>query len=125
MQLPPNFPEAHRAPFENTLKQGATRTPEEMRMGVKVHLSRVAKHAREGVQFDEDVAVGIGQGLLQLLELPMDEEPDRSWILAAVMYYVSMDDDEPDFTPGGFQDDAEVFNAVARALGKENLVVKT
>ncbi len=93
-------------------------------MGVKVHLSRIARTARDGVQFDEDVAVGIGQGLLQLLEMPLKEEPQRSWVLAAVMYYVDLEDDDPDFAPGGFNDDAEVFNAVARAMGKENLVVK-
>lgn len=92
-------------------------------MGVKVHLSRVAKTASSGVEFDEDVAVGIGQGLLKLLELPLQDEPQRSWVLATVMYYVNLEDDDPDFSPGGFRDDAEVFNAVARALGQEKLVV--
>lgn len=123
MQLPADFPEAYKAPFLDILKQGARRTPEEMRLGVKVHLSRIAKTART-TEFDEDVAVGIGQGLLGLLELPLQDDPQRSWVLAAVTYYVDMDDEEPDFTPGGFHDDAAVFNAVARALGKPELVVK-
>lgn len=92
-------------------------------MGVKIHLSRIAKAART-TEFDEEIAVGIGQGLLQLLQLPLEQEPQRSWVLAAVMYYVSLDDEEPDFTPGGFHDDAAVFNAVAVAMGKDNLLVK-
>lgn len=123
MQLPADFPEAYKAPFVEILNLGMTRTPEELRLGVKVHLSRIAKTART-TEFDEDVAVGIGQGLLSLLELPLKEEPQRSWVLAAVSYYVNMDDEEPDFTPGGFHDDAAVFNAVARAMGKPELVVQ-
>ncbi|MEW6284078.1 MAG: hypothetical protein AB1758_36025 [Candidatus Eremiobacterota bacterium] len=121
--LPPDFPTQLQPAFEKLLSQGEARTVEELRMGIRVHLSRVAQAARGG-SFDPRIAEGIGNGLLALLDLKL-EEPKAGWVLAAISYFVDSYDEEPDFeSPDGFVDDAQVFNAVARAVGKPNLEVK-
>lgn len=46
----------------------------------------------------------------------------RYWLLGAMRYFVSCDDDEPDFQSAiGFEDDAEVLNACLRMSGRPDL----
>lgn len=42
---------------------------------------------------------------------------------AAIKYLLKTDDAKPDFTPGGLDDDLEVFNAVAAYLGRQDLQI--
>lgn len=64
----------------------------------------------------------VGDGLLCLLrDCSVDELP---YVQAATLYFASSDDAQPDVeSDEGFDDDAEVFNAVCRMLERSDLVV--
>ena len=82
---------------------------------------------------DVDLANQLAANLLMLLASlqgtvgdaiqSMDEAVHRS-VQVAVRYFVESDDADDDLTsPYGFDDDAEVFNGVARRLGRADLVL--
>lgn len=51
-------------------------------------------------------------------------ETHRFWLLGAIWYFVSSDDDEKDFkSPIGFEDDAEVLNACLRMANLDHLCI--
>lgn len=70
------------------------------------------------------IARTLGDGLETLLKSISDQTPDehRRLIQAAGRYFVDSEDESPDMeSPFGFHDDAEVFNAVAIAVGRQDL----
>ncbi len=64
----------------------------------------------------------IGSGLLSLLkDCPEDQ---FRHVQAATLYFASYEDAQPDIeSDDGFDDDAEVFNAVCVLLGRDDLKV--
>jgi uncharacterized membrane protein YkvA (DUF1232 family) len=51
-------------------------------------------------------------------------ENNRSWLLGAFIYFVTRDDEEPNFgSPIGFEDDTEVLNACLRFAQMDDLCV--
>lgn len=50
--------------------------------------------------------------------------PDEKLVEASVRYFCWTGDSESDVEPGGLHDDAEVFNAVAVAIGRDDLTVQ-
>lgn len=49
----------------------------------------------------------------------------RAWLSAAMLYFVSANDAEPDFSsPIGFEDDAEVLNACLKLAHLDELLVR-
>ncbi len=53
---------------------------------------------------------------------PNPSEHHRRLVQAAARYFVLDEDGDSDFSVGGLDDDATVANAVARFLGREDLV---
>lgn len=91
---------------------------EVLRGDLEDYLARV-----EGTQADPKVLQGLIAGCRALLDTEWDEE-SRRLVQGAVTYFLLEDDEEPDLdSVAGLDDDAEVFNAVARALGREDLVI--
>ncbi|MEI6232651.1 MAG: hypothetical protein WCT04_06340 [Planctomycetota bacterium] len=49
----------------------------------------------------------------------------QAWCVGAICYFLADDDEEPDFaSPVGFEDDAEVLNAVLRFVGKPDWCIR-
>lgn len=71
---------------------------------------------------DLTLAKSIASGLLELVENESQEK--LPYVQAAVLYFQSVDDVNPDLESiAGFDDDAEVFNAVVHHLGRSDLEV--
>lgn len=74
------------------------------------------------------VAAAIANGLSTLLKefkvLGNEDSEDYRHLQAAVRYFTVSEDANSDYEPGGFDDDAAVFNKVAYLLNREELVVK-
>ncbi|MCB9685881.1 MAG: hypothetical protein H6735_12640 [Alphaproteobacteria bacterium] len=84
-------------------------------------LGQVAAVAR-GMDFS--VAERLANALLNLVDaVGAAEEAPRRAVHAAVIYFVQEDDDEEITGVLGFDDDVQVVNAVARAVGRPDLVV--
>ena len=97
----------------------------EMRQEIRRHVEAVwAAHARNPA-LDVPLAEAIAHRSLQLLTKidPGMPEGARRLIQAAVRYFTASHDVEADFTAlHGFREDAQVLNAVLRALGQRDLV---
>ena len=64
----------------------------------------------------------VGDGLLSLLRDCSAEE--LPYVQAATLYFASSEDAQPDVeSEDGFDDDAEVFNAVCQMLERSDLIV--
>ena len=66
---------------------------------------------------DQELGAKLVAGCKSLLtlDLPADQQ---HWVQIAVLYFVLDDDGDDDLaSPFGFDDDAEVFNAVCKAIG--------
>ena len=49
----------------------------------------------------------------------------RYWLRAAIAYFTTSDDSEPDFdSPIGFEDDLEVLNACLKLAGRSDLYLR-
>lgn len=82
---------------------------------VRGYIQTISDVARER-KLDIGTAGELGAGLLRLLRDCEDAQLRHAQ--AAVLYFMESDDAEPDLTSAsGFDDDAEVFNAVCRHLG--------
>lgn len=69
-------------------------------------------------------AQGVGDGLICLLR--DCSEDDLPYVQAATLYFASSEDAQPDVeSDDGFDDDAEVFNAVCRMLERSDLIVSS
>ncbi len=54
------------------------------------------------------------------------DENVQYWLSGAMQYFLTSEDDEPDFSsPIGFEDDAEVLNACLRMGGLDELFLQT
>ncbi|MEZ4323146.1 MAG: hypothetical protein R3F61_37110 [Myxococcota bacterium] len=98
---------------------------DELRTQVQAHM-KLAKEICDASTFlDGELAENIGKGCLALLDLEPLPEASERLIMAACVYYVEDDDESGDFDEIlGFEDDALVFNEVARQLGHAELVIK-
>lgn len=113
ISLPPDL----RSRWERLLQQPLAPV-EVLRGDLEDYLARV-----EGTQADPKVLEGLVVGCRALLAGEWDEER-RRLVQAAVTYFLMEDDEEPDLdSVAGLDDDAEVFNAVARAVGRADLVI--
>lgn len=97
-----------------------------LRAEVDRHLdeTRAAAARREFV--DLALAVRVAAGLHALLDALDHDAPDghRRAVYGAARYFVQMEDGEHDLESEiGFHDDAEVLNAVARLVGRVDLVI--
>ncbi|MEQ9498738.1 MAG: hypothetical protein RIT81_17805 [Deltaproteobacteria bacterium] len=92
-----------------------------LRAAVEAHAARAEQAS--GDLIDRPLARLIADGLLRLLGADLDEDQRRA-VQLACDYFISDEDAESDLTsPLGFEDDAEVFNAVAAVLGFDDAVI--
>jgi len=100
--------------------------PDELRRELKSHEQQVDRAAATRGDLDVNLAECIGTSCLVLLNTlgPDTPEESRRLIQVACRYFVETEDREGDLASVfGFDDDAEVLNAVAVKLGRPDLVV--
>ncbi|MCA9656417.1 MAG: hypothetical protein H6712_30925 [Myxococcales bacterium] len=97
-----------------------------LRDELAAYAERIAARTPANEMLDASVSQALTRSCEALLELAEGaDEPTRRLVQAAVRYFVDEDDVEPDRdTMWGLDDDAAVCNAVARHLGREDLVVE-
>lgn len=121
----PGLPRAARECFP-TLMAGELAPAAWMRADVDRHLAAVRDASKRLEFVDVALAERIAATLCALLEAIDHEtsERDRRIVYAAVRYFVQLDDGDHDFESEiGLHDDAEVVNAVARHLGRVDLLI--
>ena len=91
---------------------------------IDAHLARVLEAAEDRDFVDVALAATLANVLHQLLENSGQYTArERSLLAAAITYFVDNDDENSDLTsPTGFEDDAEILNAVCIYLGRSELV---
>ena len=96
-----------------------------LRDELAAYAQRIAERTPDNEMLDASVGQGLTRLCEELLTLAEDaDEPARRLVQAAVRYFVDEQDVEPDRdTMWGLDDDAAVCKAVARHLGREDLVV--
>ena len=103
------------------------RTNEVLAAEVEEYRQAVSKAYATGSwpDMDHDLAMDCATQCLALLErFPMPTPAESALLHVACRYFVISDDDEDDFeSMVGFDDDALVVNACARALGAADLAI--
>lgn len=98
-------------------------------LALRDELAAYAERIAARTPDNEMLDARVGQELVRLCEALLStaedaDEPTRRLVQAAVRYFVDEQDVEPDReTMWGLDDDAAVCNAVARHLGRDELVV--
>ena len=97
---------------------------DELRGQIRDHLARIQEAARENPYVDDILAKDIARVCEGLLDAVVDSTPEhtRRQIQAAGRYFVTEEDGDSDLAIGGLDEDAAVANAVARHLGRADLV---
>ena len=119
------FPAATR-PLVERLAAEPLVDPSVLREDVRAYQSAITDEATRNVLLDASLALDIGDGCLELLDLAAAGAPPdlQRLVQVAVRYFVLDDDGDADMASFlGFEDDAQVFNIVARFLGREDLIV--
>lgn len=101
---------------------------EQLRQDLRAHLATVQEAAKINPHLEPRLAHRLVEVCHALLDEAASQGTDdpRRLVQAAVRYFVEDDDSEHDLTSVvGLVDDAEVCNAVARALGRGDLVTDT
>lgn len=93
-----------------------------LRAELEEYVETIGQVAAAARGMDLSVARALATSLLELVgEVATDDR--RRAVHAAVEYFVQEDDDEEITGVLGFDDDLQVVNAVARAVGRPDLVV--
>lgn len=97
----------------------------DLKLKVAVHLRELASEALD----NDDVELGLAARIADALWSMIDEVGGRSAadqiaVRGAVDYFVLNRDQVSDLDPGGFVDDAELINQVARDLGLDALLIR-
>lgn len=121
----PGLPRAARRCFP-ALMAGEALPASWFRAEVDRHLEETRAAARRREFVDLALAERVAAGLHALLAALDHDTPDahRRAVYGAARYFVQMEDGEHDLESEiGFHDDAEVLNAVARFVGRADLVI--
>ena len=109
-----------------TLWPSAIPAVPELRRTISVHSSEVEKAALKNEFLDVTLSQGIAVAFERVLASWEELDSDgRRTIGAAVAYYALNEDAEDDLDSVlGFEDDAQVFNACARYIGRADLLIE-
>lgn len=104
-----------------------TERPLSLEFEVRGYMALLSDEVKNTPTIEIPVAAAIANGLTTLLNefkssSNLDSD-DYRHLQAAVRYFTVSEDANSDYDPGGFDDDAAVFNKIARRLGREDLVV--
>lgn len=117
-ELPPTLPEAT-IPYYKRHLRAPDLTVEEICEQVRDYVKEV--ESRGDAFHDADLAKRIGEGCCALAKAV--DEANLPHVKAAALYLIDEDDAEDDDSPFGFDDDMQVFNAVAVYLDRKDLVL--
>ncbi len=94
-------------------KNALCRTPTDIVKEARSHLGKVRNAYAENHMINLRLATAICETIAETAaRWEVIPENNRSWLMGAFLYFVTREDDEPDFrSPIGFEDDAEVLNA--------------
>lgn len=99
----------------------------QLRAELRAHGETIRAAAATNEFLDVSLAVRLTEACEALLDEAerADSEPTRHLVQAAVRYFILDEDGEHDLeSVCGLDDDAEVCNAVARHLGREDLTIE-
>lgn len=121
MRLPKSLP-PETVPFFTAYLDMPRIEPDELLTQVRQYLVAVRTAAETNPTVDVDLAQRIADGVEQLLAHA--KSPDYPYVQAAAIYLIEDEDDQGDLTSCiGFDDDAEVFNAVCKFLDHPELSI--
>lgn len=117
------LPPVAREVFE-TLMKAPLRDVEGLKAELREYVAVIEDAARDNPYVDHALARDIARVCDGLLDGILDTTPEhtRRQIQAAARYFVTEEDGDSDLAIGGLDEDAAVANAVARHLGREDLV---
>lgn len=97
-----------------------------LREDIERHVGEIRAAAKHNELLPLDVAEQIATHLVALLaQIATPTEEQQSALLGAALYFVSNNDEVPDTgSVLGLDDDAAIFNHVARQLGRDDLVIE-
>ena len=122
----PLFPEAARSLFVRLYGQ-PTVSRKVIAQRIDLQLEKIRKAAGDNVLIDLKVCERVAESLKALLEHGDAHTPREHKLLiqAAARYFLMEEDAQDDLSSFvGFDDDAGVVNAVARYLGRTDLIVE-
>ena len=121
LDMPSHLPPETEEIYQRLLRRPLA-TPEMLRKMVQHYLSVISSVLTDHESHAWSTADSVGNGLLELLETcPLYQLPH---VQAAVLYFVSSEDAVPDVeSEEGFDDDAQVFNAVIGLLERPDLKI--
>jgi RimJ/RimL family protein N-acetyltransferase len=95
-----------------------------MRAQIRGHVARIEAAAKDNPYVDDILARDIARVCEGLLDAVVESTPEwiRRQIQAASRYFVTEEDGDSDLEIGGLDEDAAVANAIARHLGRGDLV---
>ena len=97
----------------------------DLKLKVAAHLRELASEALDNDDVDLGLAARIADALWSMIDETHDRSAaDQTAVRGAVDYFVLNRDEISDLGPGGFVDDAEVVNQVARELGVDALIIR-
>jgi ribosomal-protein-alanine N-acetyltransferase len=117
------IPPVARAVFERFLAE-PLRDPDSLRAEIREHAQRIEAAAAENPYVDDVLGRDIARICEGLLDAVVDSTPEhtRRQIQAAARYFATEEDGDSDLSIGGLDEDAAVANAVARHLGRGDLL---
>jgi uncharacterized membrane protein YkvA (DUF1232 family) len=100
-------------------------TPTDILKEAQCHLEKVRKAYAQNHMINLRLATALCETIAEAARRwEMISENQRSWLAGAFMYFVTRNDDEPDFSsPIGFEDDTEVLNVCLRFAQLDDLCV--
>lgn len=123
---PPGIPPEASTFFADLLAE-APRSPAELRAELRAHVESIQAAAHDNELLDASLALALANTAEALLAEAEARDSDdvRTLVQAAVRYFILDDDAEPDLSSVcGLDDDAHVCNAVARHLGRDDLLIR-
>lgn len=99
-------------------------TPQELRLRTEIHRDALARRA--SLLTDVPLARALADRLLLMVDtLGSDCTPTQHRMVQVAVRYFELEPDEDLASPFGLEDDVEVMNAVAEALGRQDLILQT
>lgn len=121
-ELPSNLPTETVAVYKSYLERSLL-TRELLLAKVRSYIQTISEAANQRRGLDIGTAGELGTALMRLLR--ECEDSGLRHAQAAVFYFLDSEDAEPDLASAtGFDDDAEVFNAVCEFLARPDLKIR-
>ena len=118
-----DIPDEYRDKFSGFLAEAPLDTAE-LRAELNSYLEVIRSVAHLIKAFDTGAMERLGVGALALLDAA-GADAERSKLAQAVVRYIVEEEEDDEITGVlGLDDDTQVFNAVARAFGRDELVVE-